>query len=377
MKEQKPKILFIMHMPPPVHGAAMMGKYIHDSKVINEKFDCHYSNLTLAKNIEDIGKGGPRKLHDFISQLKNIRKEVKAFKPDLCYVTPNSKGGAFYKDFCVIMMLKLMRQNIVVHYHNKGVLTHQDKPLDNFLYKLFFKNLKVILLANGLYNDVKKYVTKENVFICPNGIPEATQAKDTSKGNDSIPHILFLSNLLIDKGVFTLLDACKLLKEKGVTFICDFIGGESKDINADSFQAEVKKRKLEQNVFYHGKRFGVEKEEFFTKADIFILPTYDECFPLVLLEAMQHHIACIASNEGGISDIIDEGNTGFIVEKKNALQLADRIRHLIGHPELCKEMGEKGYKKYRSQFTLQTFENRMKEILTECCRHEKSPDNMP
>ena len=33
MKEQKPKILFIMHMPPPVHGAAMMGKYIHDSKV--------------------------------------------------------------------------------------------------------------------------------------------------------------------------------------------------------------------------------------------------------------------------------------------------------------------------------------------------------
>ena len=357
-----------MHMPPPVHGAAMMGKYIHDSKAINEKFDCHYFNLTLARNLEDIGKGGLRKLHDFISQLKNIRKEVKAFKPDLCYVTPNSKGGAFYKDFCVIMMLKLMRQNIVVHYHNKGVSTHQDKPLDNFLYKLFFKNLKVILLANGLYNDVKRYVTKENVFICPNGIPEATQAKDTSKRNDSIPHILFLSNLLIDKGVFTLLDACKLLKEKGITFICDFIGGESKDINADLFQAEVKKRKLEQNVFYHGKRFGTEKEEFFTKADIFILPTYDECFPLVLLEAMQHHIACVASNEGGIPDIIDEGKTGFIVEKKNALQLADRIRYLIEHPESCREMGENGYRKYRSQFTLQTFENRMKEILAECCK---------
>ena len=364
----KSSILFIMHMPPPVHGAAMVGKYIHDSKVINEAFDCHYFNLTLARNLEDIGKGGLRKLHDFISQLKNIKKEVKAFKPDLCYVTPNSKGGAFYKDFCVIMMLKLMRQNIVVHYHNKGVSTHQDKPLDNFLYKLFFKNLKVILLANGLYNDVKRYVTKENVFICPNGIPEATQAKDTSKRNDSIPHILFLSNLLIDKGVFTLLDACKLLKEKGITFICDFIGGESKDINADSFQTEVKKRELEQNVFYHGKRFGAEKEEFFGKTDLFVLPTYDECFPLVLLEAMQHHIACIASNEGGIPDIIDEGKTGFIVEKKNARQLADRIRYLIEHPESCREMGENGYRKYRSQFTLQTFENRMKEILAECCK---------
>ena len=58
----KPRVLFIMHMPPPVHGASMMGEYIHDSKVINEAFDCHYLNLTLAKDINDIGKGGIRKL---------------------------------------------------------------------------------------------------------------------------------------------------------------------------------------------------------------------------------------------------------------------------------------------------------------------------
>ena len=37
----KPKILFIMHMPPPVHGAAMVGQYIHDSKLINRELDCH------------------------------------------------------------------------------------------------------------------------------------------------------------------------------------------------------------------------------------------------------------------------------------------------------------------------------------------------
>ena len=45
----KQKILFIMHMPPPVHGAAMVGQYIHDSKLINDKFDSHYINLTTAK----------------------------------------------------------------------------------------------------------------------------------------------------------------------------------------------------------------------------------------------------------------------------------------------------------------------------------------
>lgn len=56
-------------MPPPVHGASMMGEYIHDSKVINEAFDCHYLNLTLAKDINDIGKGGIRKLIVYLTYI--------------------------------------------------------------------------------------------------------------------------------------------------------------------------------------------------------------------------------------------------------------------------------------------------------------------
>ena len=46
------KVLFILHMPPPVHGASMVGKYIHDSKIINNAFECHYLNLALAKDLD-------------------------------------------------------------------------------------------------------------------------------------------------------------------------------------------------------------------------------------------------------------------------------------------------------------------------------------
>ena len=97
------KILFILHLPPPVHGASMVGKYIHDSEVINNTFDCHYLNLALAKDLNDIGKGGMRKLKDFYKQLKQVRLLIKSIKPQQCYVTPNAKGGAFYKDFLVVI----------------------------------------------------------------------------------------------------------------------------------------------------------------------------------------------------------------------------------------------------------------------------------
>ena len=109
----KPTILFILHMPPPVHGASMMGKYIHDSEVVNGAFDCHYINLTTAKNLADIGKVGLRKLVQFVELLNRIRKEVKRLKPQLVYVTPNACGGAFYKDFVVVQLLKAMGCKVV------------------------------------------------------------------------------------------------------------------------------------------------------------------------------------------------------------------------------------------------------------------------
>lgn len=362
----KPKILFIMHMPPPVHGAAMVGQYIHDSKLINGAYDCYYINLSLAKDLKDIGKGGVRKTWDFVRQLYAIRQTVAHIKPDLCYVTPNAAGGAFYKDYIVVQMLKGYGRRIVIHYHNKGVRTRQDRFVDNILYKRFFEELTVILLAKSLYEDVKKYVPMNKVYFCPNGIPEESRKMIRSNHCQSIPHLLFLSNLLVNKGILVLLDACKILQDQGYSFVCECIGGETSEIDADHFVEEVNKRGLEQRVAYHGKKYGEEKIHAFENSDIFVLPSFNECFPLVLLEAMEYGLPCISTAEGGICGIIDDGKTGYIIEKKNAVALADKIAFLIDHPDIRKEMGENGRKKFKEQFTLSIFENRMKEILSKC-----------
>lgn len=361
----KNAILFIMHMPPPIHGAAMMGKYIHDSHIINEIFDCHYINLATAKDLEDIGKIRLQKFIQFYHLLQTIHKEIKRIQPKLVYVTPNAKGGAFYKDFIVIQMLKWMGCKVIVHYHNKGISLRQDKIIDNLLYRIFFKKLKVILLAENLYKDVQKYVSRKNVFICPNGIPETLTAEPSVIRNNNVPKLLFLSNLLIDKGVFTLLDACKILKKRELQFTCDFVGGETVDINTERFNQEVTTRKLNEWVHYEGKRYGVEKEKKLKNADLFILPTYNECFPLVLLEAMQQGLPCISTNEGGIADIIIPNETGYIVPKKSAQELADKIEILLKDSTLRLKMGNKGLERYKQFFTLNAFEQRMASILKE------------
>lgn len=365
----KPKILFIMHMPPPVHGAAMMGKYIHDSKLINDTFDCLYINPSASKEVANVGKINLKKFLFLFSNIYKIIKTVLRKKPDLCYFTSTVGGVGIFRDMIIVGALKLLRQKIVLHLHNKGAKKYNQKqPLSIIAYKIIFSNVKVIQLSEYLYEDIEKFVAKTNIFICPNGIPETLVTEPSVNRNNSVPKLLFLSNLLIDKGVFTLLDACKILKDKGYKFSCDFVGGETSDINAEQFNKEVQIRELIGVAEYKGKKYGKEKENILERADLFIFPTYytGECFPLVLLEAMQYSLPCISTNEGGIADIITNGNNGFICKKKDPYSLAECIEKLLLNKELCLKMGENGYKKFKANYTLSTFEKNIKSILMQC-----------
>ena len=361
----KPRILFILHLPPPIHGAAMMGKYIQESELINSSFDCFCINLATAGSLSDIGHVSLEKLLKYLLLLRYISHVVKEIRPELVYITPNAGGKAFFKDFIVVQMLKSMGCKIIAHYHNKGVSAYQSKWIYNFLYKRFFSNLKVILLAENLYKDIAKYVKREDVYICPNGIPSSCKEEMEARRNNVIPHLLFLSNLLISKGVIVLLDALKILKEKEYTFVCQFIGGETAEINAVQFFEEVNKRELSDLVTYVGRKVREEKEAFFRQADIFVFPTYYETFGLVNLEAMEYKLPVISTNEGGIPDIVKDGENGLICEKQNPYLLADCIAKLLDDEELRVKMGNAGYDKFCREFTLQQFEHRMLDILSQ------------
>ena len=107
--------------------------------------------------------------------LKSIRKMVKQMKILLVYVTPNSHGIALYKEFVIVQMLKGMGCKVVIHFHNQGVRAFQNHWPNKWIYPRLFKGVKVILLSEALYEDVEKYVDRQNVLICPNGIPDINE----------------------------------------------------------------------------------------------------------------------------------------------------------------------------------------------------------
>lgn len=360
----KVSILFITPLPPPVHGSAMMSQYIKDSKLINEEFNCDYVNLSTSRRMDEIGKKPLLKIVRFIRAYCIVFYKLMCHRYDLCYLAITCHGIGFLKDAPFVLLCKLFRRKVVIHQHNKGMSKDVERWPYRWLLSWVYRNAKVILLSWRLYPDISKVVRKEQVLICPNGIPNTLQEEPEAKYPNRILHLLFLSNLMVSKGVLVLLDALEILKNKGYSFVCDFVGGETAEIDAVRFKTEVEKRRLDKLVIYDGKQYGADKERFFKQADVFVHPTMDDCFPLVLLEAMQHNLPIVSTDVGGIADIIEDNVNGYVCKTGDADILAQKLSELINDASLRLRMGKSGHEKYKRQYTLELFEANIKKVLT-------------
>ena len=428
------KILFIAPLPPPVHGSAMVSQYIKDSRLVNEQYDCDFVNLSTSRRMDEIGKGGIKKILRFIGAYLCLLWKLLTRRYDLCYLAITCHGVGFLKDAPFVLLCKLFRRRVLIHQHNKGMSGCVERWPYRWLLPLVYRNTRVMLLSWHLYDDIAKVVKREQVVICANGVPplagyrlqttddrqqttdchpeentthytlHTTQESSHTDSTDctedsclrdvalnltqntqnsqnthcsarvghpdgntkhftlntkpSAPRLLFLSNLIPSKGVYVLLDACRVLKERGLQFVCDFVGGETKEIDRATFEAAVKERDLEGIVCYYGPKYGEEKEEYWRRADVFVQPTFDDCFPLTLVEAMQHRLPIVSTDVGAIPDMIKEEVNGFICPQRDVDSLVTALEKLITDPALRQQMGEQGYQRYQEEFTLEAFERR-------------------
>lgn len=137
-------------------------------------------------------------------------------------------------------------------------------------------------------------------------------------------------------------------------------------IDSARFTKEVEDRCLKRLAIYHGRKYGQEKEMYFKQAEAFVLPSFNEAFPLVNIEAMEYKLPIISTNVGGIPDEVTDNENGYIVKDKDSIGLADAIQRLLDDENTRYRMGAEGRRMFMEQFTMKCFEDNIKRILSDC-----------
>jgi glycosyltransferase involved in cell wall biosynthesis len=98
------------------------------------------------------------------------------------------------------------------------------------------------------------------------------------------------------------------------------------------------------------------------EADVFVLPSRTEGMPMVLLEAHSAGLPIVATSVGGNAEIVEEGETGFLVQSGDTGALSEKIVVLLNNKELRQRMGKAGYERIQALFNIQSYTRKLEEL---------------
>lgn len=175
-----------------------------------------------------------------------------------------------------------------------------------------------------------------------NGVPDVIKSTNTLQ--NPVPKMIMVARFEEPKDQYFLINTLAELP-KNLDWRLDLIGDGP---NLQKCKDLTKSKQLDNKVIFHGQSFKVQ--EFLNQADIFILISKYEGFPLTILEAMRASLPIIASNVGGVSESVN-ANNGFLIAKNDSTALRTALVNLISDAKLRAQLGNSSRKAYEKNFT--------------------------
>jgi glycosyltransferase involved in cell wall biosynthesis len=197
-------------------------------------------------------------------------------------------------------------------------------------------------------------IPPEKMHVIWNGIDVQRFSHIEKVPNDDILRFTFIGYFGKHKGIHILLDALQYLNNTEKILI-NLIGD---GVLFVQYKKEINDKKLNKVVKFWGKIGKIE--DAYAHTDVFVLPSvWPENQPVSITEAMSAGIPVIASDSGGIPELVEERKTGFLFERGNSVDLANKMGEFILNPEKIKDFGKNAYKKMEKN----TLQNQVNKII--------------
>jgi glycosyltransferase involved in cell wall biosynthesis len=276
---------------------------------------------------------------------REVRKTLRDLRPDLV-ATHSSKAGILGR-----LVARQLRLPVVFTAHGWS-FTPGIAPLQASVYRGIERlaaplSSKIITVSEfDRQLALKARVTTEDrVITVYNGIPDVPASRRANPGGEPV-RLVMVARFEPQKNHATLLRALAGLIHR--SWVLDLIGEGPLRSRMEDLSASLG---LQSRVRFLGQRTDVD--QCLAGAQVSVLATNWEGFPLTILEAMRAGLPVVASSVGGVSEAVRDQQTGFLVPRGDVAPLRGAIERLLASPRLRAEMGAHGRTVWEQNFTLQ------------------------
>lgn len=358
----KKKILIIGPFPFPVSGVSLANEVI--AKGLREKdWEVMKINTEFAANISNshgsisLGK---------IKFLKSYLSIYKILLTKIVYITIGQSFFGVMKYLPFIIVSKILNKKLVVHLHGNYLLDEYNR-LKGIKKSLFHKVISWfdygIVLSESLRKNFEPFLKTENIFELNNFFENSLVVPEKeliNKKDYSTLKVVFLSNLIEEKGINILIEAIEINKKKGINIDLKVAG----NLVTENDLSELF---IKNEIDYKGGLYGEEKKNFLRDSNVFCLPTFYkmEGQPISILEAMALGNLILTTNHAGIADICKSENAVFC-KKNDALDLANKLEELYFNPNIIAKKGIYNIEYSKKHFTEEQFIINANTLLEKC-----------
>ena len=209
---------------------------------------------------------------------------------------------------------------------------------NDFYHRWLYKNLDLMLaVTNQVHEQLEHFIPEdirpkiETLYIgavSPELISDEKRSElKQSYGLNEAFTIGIVGRIEEPKGQYLVIDAAKKLLSEGLHVQVLIVGHAMDESYLTKLKDDINRDGLERDIIFTG--FTKEAQKLMQLCDCVVLATEKETFGLVLIEAMACSIAVIGTNNGGPLEIIDDGKTGLLFEKKSSDDLSEKIKLLM------------------------------------------------
>ena len=322
-----------------------------------------FKSGAIAEQIEDNGVeiieigefNGP--LH--WEKHRKIQKIIDDFQPHIIH-------GAVYEGVTMAAINGFIKKvPIILLEETSDPQNRSDKA--DFLLRIFsWAADRFIAIAPNVadYLRDRAKVSPKKVITINNGveIPRAVSAQEIQdlKAEYAIKESDFVvgtvGRLFNDHKKIT--DILEAVKQLDLPHIKLMIVGGGRD--EQLLKDKTRELGIEEQVIFTGYQY--DTAPYYRLMNLFCIASQREGFGLVAAEAMLHHLPVLATQVGGLQNVVVNGETGFLVPPNTPSKLAEKIHHFYHHPEAVTTMGESGYQRAIQNYTEERYVNEVEAL---------------